>query len=150
MKILDKQINESKSQIKKGTIFLIALSILLVASILLFVLLSNYKIQLVMNLVGSIVNSLLAVIIVFICFSIILPSKSRLNFYNSLNLDDLNVVEINDYNIGSKQTVRKYIQCKKVIINGKFYFLLFDDTCLSTGSTVVVCGNYILGSKNEK
>jgi len=147
--IIKNRIEQYQKKNKIYLVCIIALSCLIIASICLFIFLSNYKIEVLLSVVGSIVNSILAILLVGVIFVGFLPTRSFIKFYKTIENDDEEVVVIEEIEYLGQRTIKKNITLERCIVNEKEYFVLNNLPQFKKGDSVIISKNYICGVKNE-
>ena len=149
---------KAKENLKQKNIYLAFSFVFLalgVISILCFIFLSNFKVQLLMSILGSIVSSIL--IVLFIGFLTLgyFPQKSLSSFYVDLENKEEQIVKGKISLLNKSFTLKKNLSFFVVFINEKEYLLINEKLykSLNDGNEYefVVLDNYIAGlNKNEE
>lgn len=139
---------------KKALFFVFLLSIVLFISILLFIFLSNYKVQWQLALIGSIVNSLIVICLLCIIFFFALPYKHFEMFLVILNNSSSKKIKGKISEISEKtMTIKKGVKAYIVKIEKAEYFLafedLFDSLPLNKNINLIVKDAFIVGVKQD-
>ena len=122
---------------------------LVVVSAVCFILFSNYKIQLLMSIVGSIVTSLLAIAAIGFFVAGYLYNKYLFNFYAQLENKEEQSLKGQIKNLEKYTTLKKGLSFLTVYINGQEYYLA-DEYMINSFEEekdyqVSLRGNYVVG-----
>lgn len=122
---------------------------LAVVSAVCFILFSNYKIQLLMSIVGSIVTSLLAIAVIGFFVAGYLYNKYLFNFYAQLENKEEQSLKGQIKNLEKYTTLKKGLSFLAVYINGQEYYLA-DEYMINSFEEekdyqVSLRGNYVVG-----
>lgn len=141
---------------KKLHVFLtISFSILVILSISLFIIFSNFEIALLMKIVGSVVSSLLTILLISEIFAFLMPSLYFEQYLKELRMaNETKVVGKISKVYEELVTVRKGIRFIKVDINEVTYFCSDEKVAsylsVSDTKTYIVRDCFIVGVENEK
>ena len=81
---IKKDLNKNIKQKKLYIALIVLFGILTLLSIVLFIVFSNYKIQLIMQIVGSIVSSILMIVTLSVVFAYLLPTLYMNQYFHDL------------------------------------------------------------------
>jgi len=137
-----------EKRLKKAIAVTVVYSILLIASIFLFIFLSNYKTQVLMSILGSIVSSIFAILLIYVVTCRLLFNLSYVRFFKRLINEETKTIKVEKVVEGKLVTVKKNIVLKEFVINDSSYYSLVDDISIKKNDVVEVASNYIKGKKN--
>ena len=146
--LLEKKQKHLKAK-KLSLVLTIVFLVLAVASAVCFILFSNYKIQLLMSIVGSIITSLLAIVAIGLFVAGYLYNKYLSNFYSQLENKEEQSLQGQIKNLEKYTTLKKGLSFLAVYINGQEYYLADEEmiNSLDNGKDyrVSLRGNYVVG-----
>ena len=146
--LLEKKQKHLKAK-KLSLVLTIIFLVLAVASAVCFILFSNYKIQLLMSIVGSIITSLLAIVAIGLFVAGYLYNKYLFNFYSQLENKEEQSLQGQIKNLEKYTTLKKGLSFLAVYINGHEYYLADEEmiNSLDNGKDyrVSLRGNYVVG-----
>ena len=141
--------NMHQKKMKMSLIMTIIFAVLTLTSIICFIIFANYKIQLLMPIIGSIVSSIFAIVTLGFLFIGYLPNKCLLNFYSELeNKEDQSLTGCFK-NTNRFLTLKKGLSFLVIYVDGQEYYLV-DETMLNglkddEKYQFVLKGNYVAG-----
>lgn len=134
---------------KISLILAIVFFVLTIASLLCFVLFSNYKIQLLMSIIGSVVTSLLLMAAIGFFIAGYLYNKHLVNFYIQLESKEEQSLKGHIKNLEKHMTLKKGLSFLVVYINNNEYYLADEEMINSFDEekdySVSLRGNYVVG-----
>ena len=141
------------SLMKKEKIYLalsIVFGVLFVVSFTLFLVFANYHIELLMKIVGSVVNSVLAVLFAASILGLLLPTIQTRKFYQKVLQNEerecRGIIRLES----ERHTVEKGITLSKVSLGDEEFFLLDQSIPLREGeATYYFRGHLIVGVSDE-
>lgn len=146
--LLEKKQKHLKAK-KLSLVLTIVFLVLAAASAVCFILFSNYKIQLLMSIVGSIITSLLAIVAIGLFVAGYLYNKYLSNFYSQLENKEEQSLQGQIKNLEKYTTLKKGLSFLAVYINGQEYYLADEEmiNSLDNGKDyrVSLRGNYVVG-----
>ena len=150
MKIdLEERRQKHQKQQKMSLILAIVFLTLTIASVVCFILFSNYKIQLLMSIIGSIVTSLLIMVSIGFFIAGYLYNKYLVNFYTQLEGKEEQSLNGQIKNLEKYMTLKKGLSFLVVYINNNEYYLADEEMINSFNEEksyiVSLRGNYVVG-----
>ena len=135
---------------KVALTFVIVFACLAVISITLFIVFSNYKIQLMMSIIGSVVSSIFAVTSIGFLLISYLPHKYLFNFFKQLEVQQGQTIRGLLKKSDRHLTLKKGLSFLTIYIDDKEYYL--SDEKLSQGLLddeqydFLLKGDYVIGA----
>ena len=134
---------------KTSLILAIIFLVLTVISALCFILFANYKIQVLMSILGSIVTSLLLMVSIGFFVSGYLYNKYLCNFYTQLESKEEQFLNGQIKNLEKYTTLKKGLSFLTIYFNNQEYYLV-DEEMINSFDNEKECrislrGNFVVG-----
>ena len=140
-----KHLKVQKTSLLLAIIFLV----LTVISALCFILFANYKIQVLMSILGSIVTSLLLMVSIGFFVSGYLYNKYLCNFYTQLESKEEQSLNAQIKNLEKYTTLKKGLSFLTIYFNNQEYYLVDEEMINSFDNEkeyrISLRGNFVVG-----
>ena len=151
---LEKEKNKHLKAKKISLIMMITFFVITFISITLFIIFSNYKIQLLMSIIGSITSSIFAILAIAFLAGGYIPHKHLFNFYQQLESKEEQFINSKIELCDKHITLKKGLSFLAIYIDKQEYYLvdelLKQDIQKDEEYLIKLRGNYVVEITNHE